>query len=50
MLEGFDFSKIIVTLDYYIRKIMALLDDLLLMFGGSSATPEDVTDVTDTIV
>ena len=49
-MEGLDFSKIIITLDYYIRKIMALLDDLLLMFGNSSATPEDGADVTDTIV
>lgn len=50
VLEGLDFGSIIVTLDYYIRKIMALLDDLLLMFGGSSATPEEGTDATDTIV
>lgn len=35
-----DFSTIIITLDYYIRKIMALLDELLLMFGGSTTTPE----------
>lgn len=33
-----DFSKIIITLDYFIRKIMALLDDLMKKFG--SATPE----------
>lgn len=51
MLEGLDFSSIIITLDYYIRKIMAILDDLLLMFGGSSAvTPEDSSDVSDEIV
>lgn len=50
MLEGLDFGSIIVTLDYYIRKIMALLDDLLLMFGGSSTTPEEGADATDTIV
>lgn len=37
-MEGLDFSSIIITLDYYIRKIMALLDDLLLMFGGSTTT------------
>ncbi len=35
-----DFSSIIITLDYYIRKIMAILDDLLLMFGSTPTTPE----------
>lgn len=49
-MEGLDFSKIIITLDYYIRKIMALLDELLLMFGGSSVTPEDSSNVSDEIV
>ena len=42
MLEGFDFGKIIVTLDYYIRKVMSLLDSLLAMVGS---TPEGDTGV-----
>ena len=41
MLEGLDFGKIIITLDFYIRKIMALLDSLLAMVGS---TPEGGTD------
>ena len=45
-----DFGSIIVTLDYYIRKIMALLDELLAMFGGSAATPEDSVETPDEVV
>ena len=41
MLEGIDFGKIIIMLDYYIRKIMSLLDGLLGMVGS---TPEGDTD------
>lgn len=37
-MEGLDFNKIIITLDYYIRKIMSLLDELLLMFGAPTTT------------
>lgn len=40
-MEGLDFSKIIIVLDYYIRKIMSLLDSLLAMVGS---TPEGDTD------
>lgn len=46
-MEGLDFGSIIITLDYYIRKIMALLDKLLAMFGGSATTPEDSSDVSE---
>lgn len=46
-----DFSSIIITLDYYIRKIMALLDELLLMFGGSKTTaPETTTQAPEEVV
>lgn len=44
-----DFSSIIITLDYYIRKIMSLLDKLLLMFGTTPSTPE-TEDVPEEIV
>lgn len=49
VLEGLDFGKIIMTLDYYIRKIMALLDSLLGLLGGGAA-PEDSSDVTEEVV
>ena len=41
MLEGLDFGRIIIMLDYYIRKIMALLDGLL---GIAGSTPEVDTE------
>ena len=41
VLEGLDFGRIIIMLDYYIRKIMALLDGLL---GIAGSTPEVDTD------
>lgn len=41
-MEGLDFSKIIIMLDFYIRKIMSLLDSLLAMVGS---TPEGDTEV-----
>ena len=49
-MEGLDFGQIIIMLDYYIRKIMSLLDELLSMFGGSATTPEDTSDVSDELV
>lgn len=45
-----DFSSIIITLDYYIRKIMALLDKLLLMFGSSTTAPETTTQAPEEVV
>ena len=41
VLEGLDFGRIIIMLDYYIRKIMALLDGLL---GIAGSTPEVDTE------
>ena len=44
MLEGFDFSKIIITLDYYIRKVMSLLDSVLAMVGSTPNGDSGATD------
>ena len=41
VLEGLDFGRIIIMLDYYIRKIMALLEGLL---GIAGSTPEVDTE------
>ena len=41
VLEGLDFGRIIIMLDYYIRKIMALLDGLL---GIAGSAPEVDTE------
>lgn len=49
-MEGLDFSTIIITLDYYIRKIMALLDKLLLMFGSSTTTAPTTTEAPEEVV
>ena len=49
MLEGLDFGQIIIMLDYYLRKIMSLLDSLLGMLGGAE-TPEGSSDITDELV
>ena len=48
MLEGLDFGQIIIMLDYYLRKIMSLLDSLLGLLG--SETPEGSSDITDELV
>ena len=42
----FDFSSIIITLDYLIRKVMAILDSLMLSFGGSSTTETTEAETT----
>ena len=42
----FDFSSIIITLDYLIRKVMAILDSLMLTFGGSSTTETTEAETT----
>ena len=49
MLEGLDFGQIIIMLDFYLRKIMSLLDSLLGLLGGSE-TPEGSSDITDELV
>ena len=42
----FDFSSIIITLDYLIRKVMSILDSLMLTFGGSSTTETTEAETT----
>ena len=48
VLEGLDFGQIMIMLDYYLRKIMSLLDSLLGLLG--SETPEGSSDITDELV
>ena len=47
MLEGLDFGQIIIMLDYYLRKIMSLLDSLLGLLG--SETPEGSSDIDELV-
>lgn len=44
-----DFSKIIITLDYFIRKIMKLLDELLAKFGSTTTTTPEGSDIPEEV-